>query len=56
MVEANEEIPTLGEEYSFLKAAMRMKQQGPVDFSENIHEYLNTDKLDHHDTDQHEDL
>ncbi len=56
IVEESEEIPKLGEEYSFLKAAMRMKQQGPVDFSENIHAYLNAGKLDHHDIDSHEDL
>ncbi|MFO1428540.1 MAG: hypothetical protein U1F76_00135 [Candidatus Competibacteraceae bacterium] len=52
----NEDIPELGEAYSFLKAAMRMKRQGPVDFSENVHAYLNAGKLDNHDIDNHEAL
>ncbi len=49
IIEESEETPKLGENYSFLKVALRMKQQGPTNFSENIHEYLNADKLDHHD-------
>lgn len=47
--EKNEEVPVLGEDYSFLKAAMQAKLRGPKDFSENINDYLKMEKLDNHD-------
>ena len=46
--EENWEPPKLGEDYSFLKIVMRAKLQGHHDFSENIHDYLKTDKLSNH--------
>ncbi len=47
--EKNEEVPVLGEDYSFLKVAMQAKLRGPKDFSENINDYLKMEKLDKHD-------
>jgi cytochrome c oxidase assembly protein Cox11 len=47
--EKNEEVPVLGEDYSFLKVAMQAKLRGPKDFSENINDYLKMEKLDWHD-------
>jgi hypothetical protein len=47
--EKNEEVPVLGEDYSFLKVAMQAKLRGPKDFSENTNDYLKMEKLDKHD-------
>lgn len=44
--EKNEEVPVLGEDYSFLKVAMQAKLRGPKDFSENINDYLKSDLED----------
>ena len=48
-LEKNEEVPVLGEDYSFLKIAMQARLRGPKDFSENINDYLKMEKLEKHD-------